>query len=99
MPSSKSREMWRLPSSAEEGQADAVAAAGVVLVKEIHLLTNTTPSAPSTVASHHSIDGAASPPRLRRGVRVTSPKVLNKIHRVSDNGHHVLSQMCRGERC
>src|SRR5437016_9447912 len=31
-------------------------------------LTNTTPSAPSTVASQHSIDGAATPPRLRRGI-------------------------------
>ena len=37
---------------------------GVVLVKKINLLTNTTPSAPSTVASQHSIDGAATPPRL-----------------------------------
>jgi len=33
-------------SRAEEGKADAVAAAGVVLVKKIHLLTSTTPSAP-----------------------------------------------------
>src|SRR5206468_2480075 len=36
-------------------------------------LTNTTPSAPSTVASQLSIDGAASPPRLRRGI-IASPK-------------------------
>ena len=48
---------------------------GVVLVKKINLLTNTTPSAPSTVASLHSIDGADTPPRLRRGIRV-SPKVV-----------------------
>ncbi|HSU88640.1 MAG TPA: hypothetical protein VLL56_07380 [Terriglobia bacterium] len=38
--------MRKLPSSAEEGKADAVAAAGVVLVKKIDLLTNTTPAAP-----------------------------------------------------
>ena len=45
----------RLPESsssrAEEGSADAVAAAGVVLVKRIYLLTNTTPSARAKVAS------------------------------------------------
>ena len=41
----------KLPSSAEEGRADAVAAAGVVLVKRIYLLTNTTPSARAKVAS------------------------------------------------
>src|SRR5207248_2740572 len=34
-------------------------------------LTNTTPSAPSMVASQHSIDGAATPPRLRRGIFAT----------------------------
>src|SRR6184192_4222787 len=34
-------------SRAEEGKADAVAAAGVVLVNRINLLINTTPSAPS----------------------------------------------------
>src|SRR6266571_4191353 len=43
-------------------------AAGVVGSTTAYFLTNTTPSAPSTVASQHSIDGAASPPRLRRGV-------------------------------
>ncbi len=47
----------KLPSSAEEGKADAVAAAGVVLVKKIILFTNTTPAL------------RATPPRLRRGVR------------------------------
>jgi len=37
--------------------------------QKINLLTNTTPSAPSTVASQHFIDGAATPPQLRRGAR------------------------------
>src|SRR5207244_12621062 len=54
-------------SSAEEGKADAVAAAGVVLVKKIHLLANTTPSARSKVASQLFLCRAATPPRLRRG--------------------------------
>src|SRR5438552_3577022 len=40
-------------SRAEEGKADAVAAAGVVLVNRINLLINTTPSAPSKVASRY----------------------------------------------
>ena len=31
------------------------------------LLTNTTPSAPSKVASQHFLEGAATPPQLRRG--------------------------------
>ena len=31
--------------------------------------TNTTPSAPSKVASQHFLDGAATPPQLRRGIR------------------------------
>src|SRR5437870_8436063 len=39
--------------------------------QENQLLTNTTPSAPSTVASQHFIEGAATPPRLRRGVCVS----------------------------
>src|SRR5207244_13516127 len=41
----------QLPSSAEEGKADAVAAAGVVLVKKIIILISTTPSARAKVAS------------------------------------------------
>src|SRR5437660_12416374 len=45
-----------------------IGAAGVVGSTTAYFLTNTTPSAPSTVASQHSIDGAATPPRLRRGV-------------------------------
>ena len=57
----------QLPSSAEEGKADAVAAAGVVLVKKIIILISTTPSAPSTVASQHSIDGAAHPSSAEEG--------------------------------
>src|SRR5436853_3378455 len=44
-----------------------IGAAGVVGSTTAYFLTNTTPSAPATVASQHSIDGAASPPRLRRG--------------------------------
>ena len=53
----------KLPSSAEEGKADAVAAAGVVLVnKEIILLTSTTPSARAKVASQ--LFFAAQPPLL-----------------------------------
>jgi NADH-quinone oxidoreductase subunit M len=34
----------------------------------INFLTNTTPSAPSKEASRHFIDGAATPPQLRRGL-------------------------------
>jgi len=52
----------KLPSSAEEGKADAVAAAGVVLVKKIFLLTNTTPSARAKEASQ--LFFAAQPPLL-----------------------------------
>ncbi len=56
-----------LPSSAEEGKADAAAAAGVVLVNEIILLISTTPSARAKVASQFFLCRAATPPRLRRG--------------------------------
>src|SRR5437588_9819977 len=48
---------------------------GWLVQQPLILSTNTTPSAPSTVASQHSIDGAASPPQLRRGV-IVSPKVV-----------------------
>ena len=41
---------------------------GWLVQRPLISLTSTTPSAPSTVASRHSIDGAATPPRLRRGV-------------------------------
>src|SRR5437762_14157023 len=59
----------KLPSSAEEGKADAVAAAGVVLANKIILLISTTPSARAEVASQLFLSRAATPPRLRRGVR------------------------------
>src|SRR5438105_15411566 len=49
-------------SRAEEGKADAVAAAGVVLVNKIILLISTTPSARAKVASQLSF--AAQPPVL-----------------------------------
>ena len=39
-----SRELRKLPSSAEEGRAEATAEARVVLVKQIIALTNTTPA-------------------------------------------------------
>jgi hypothetical protein len=55
----KSRE--QLPSSAEEGKAEAAAEAGVVLFNKINLLINTTPAL------------RATPPQLRRGV-VPLPK-------------------------
>src|SRR5207302_9789277 len=70
------------PSSAEEGKADAVAAAGVVLVKKIIILISTTlkaapyracaprPSARAKVASQLFLCRAATPPRLRRGAAV-----------------------------
>src|SRR2546425_12531588 len=35
----------------------------------IFFLTNTTPAAPSKVASQHFLGGAATPPQLRRGIR------------------------------
>src|SRR5438270_6803137 len=60
----------QLPSSAEEGKADAVAAAGVVLVKKIIILISTTPSARAKVASQLFLCRAATPPRLRRGAAV-----------------------------
>src|SRR5438093_11184548 len=37
--------------------------------QQIIFLANTTPSAPSKVASRHFLDGAATPPQLWRGVR------------------------------
>src|SRR5207237_10512388 len=49
-------------SRAEEGKADAVAAAGVVLVNKIILLISTTPSARAKVASQLSFP--AQPPLL-----------------------------------
>jgi adenosylcobinamide-phosphate synthase len=49
-------------------KAPYIGAGGVVGSTTAYLLTNTTPSAPSEVASQHSIDGAATPPRLRRGI-------------------------------
>ena len=52
----------QLPSSAEEGKADAVAAAGVVLVKKIHLLP--TPPRLRGVRWLRSFFFAAQPPRL-----------------------------------
>src|SRR5216110_772017 len=58
------------PSSAEEGKADAVAAAGVVLVKKIIILISTTPSARAKVASQLFLCRAATPPRLRTGAAV-----------------------------
>jgi len=58
----------KLPSSAEEGKADAVAAAGVVLDNKIILLISTTPSARAKVASQLFLCRAATPPLLRRGV-------------------------------
>src|SRR5207247_919235 len=60
----------QLPSSAEEGKADAVAAAGVVLVKKIIILISTTPSARAKVASQLFLCRPASPPRLRMGAAV-----------------------------
>src|SRR5438132_2719133 len=72
----------QLPSSAEEGKADAVAAAGVVLVKKIIILISTTlkaaryracaprPSARAKVASQLIVCRAATPPRLRTGAAV-----------------------------
>src|SRR5207253_4095452 len=53
-----------------EGKADAVAAAGVVLVKKIIILISTTPSARAKVASQLFLCRAATPPRLRRGAAV-----------------------------
>src|SRR5437899_4868488 len=47
---------------------------GWLVQQRLISLTNTTPSAPSTVASQHSIDGAATPPRLRRGVVIMCAK-------------------------
>src|SRR5207244_1179662 len=74
-------------SSAEEGKADAVAAAGVVLVKKIHLLTSTTPSARAKVASQLFLGRAATPPRPRRGALITAAsrrRVPGKVERVSE---------------
>jgi hypothetical protein len=45
-----------------------LARTGWLVQQPLISLTNTTPAAPSTVASQHSIDGAATPPRLRRGI-------------------------------
>src|SRR5437867_1817682 len=58
----------KLPSSAEEGKADAVAAAGVVLVKKIILLISTTPSARLRWLRNFFFCRAATPPQLRRGI-------------------------------
>src|SRR6266581_2772486 len=55
-----------------------IGAAGVVGSTTAYFLTNTTPSAPPTVASQHSIDGAASPPRLRRGILLSRDTCLDK---------------------
>src|SRR5947209_5072528 len=49
-----------------------LARTGWLVQEPLIFWTSTTPSAPSTVASQHSIDGAATPPRLRRGV-ILSP--------------------------
>src|SRR5437660_4112828 len=58
-----------------------IGAAGVVGSTTAYFLTNTTPSAPPTVASQHSIDGAASPPRLRRGIIAFSKVVAQEPRR------------------
>src|SRR5437868_504986 len=58
----------KLPSSAEEGKADAVAAAGVVLVNKNHSVDQHHPVCAINGASRLLITGAATPPRLRRGV-------------------------------
>src|SRR6266704_3355330 len=49
-------------------EATLVRADGVVLIDQYILWTNTTPSAPSKVASQHFLDVASTPPQLRRGV-------------------------------
>src|SRR5438132_10464495 len=54
-------------SRAEEGKADAVAAAGVVLVKKIVSFDQHHPVCAVKVASRLFVDRAATPPRLRRG--------------------------------
>src|SRR5207253_573725 len=72
--------LQKLPSSAEEGKADAVAAAGVVLVNKIILLISTTPSARAEVASRLFLCRAATPPHLRRGV------LLSKINACCGEG-------------
>src|SRR5437763_3377936 len=59
-------DLRKLPSSAEEGKADAVAAAGVVLVNGIILLISTTPAARADEASRPFLCRAATPPHLRR---------------------------------
>src|SRR5437867_9182419 len=58
----------KLPSSAEEGKADAVAAAGVVLVNKNHSVDQHHAVCAINGASRLLITGAATPPRLRRGV-------------------------------
>src|SRR5207253_3561929 len=64
-------------------KADAVAAAGVVLVNKIILLISTTPSARAKVASLLFLSRAATPPRLRRGVllsKLQSSPLLKLSH-------------------
>ena len=58
----------KLPSSAEEGKADAVAAAGVVLVKKIILLISTTPSARAKVASQLFLLPRSHPSSAEEGI-------------------------------
>ena len=62
MTQSQARVRRKLHSSAEEGKADSVAAAGVVLVNKIIFLISTTPSARAKVASQ--LFFAAQPPLL-----------------------------------
>src|SRR5438132_593971 len=73
--------MGKLPSSAEEGKADAVAAAGVVLVKKIILLINTTPSARAKVASQLFSLPRSHPSSAEEGSSLTS------IYNTSNSPH------------
>jgi hypothetical protein len=61
------------------------------------LLTNTTPAAPSAVASQSSIDGAATPPRLRRGTRGILLTLLFVVFAV-DCSAQSLADVARRER-
>ena len=67
----------KLPSSAEEGKADAVAAAGVVLVNKNHSVDQHRPVCAINGASRLLITGAATPPRLSNGIRFNSSEKVS----------------------
>ena len=76
-------------------EATTARADGVVLVKRLHFLTSTTPSAPSKEASRHFLDVAATPPLLRRGA-LHAPKFVS-VHEIHACLDHDLQSVIRLE--